>query len=165
MTGDQAPAAGWFHELEYRQGEGLFIVDARWTEKAKAHIEQGEYRYVSPVFTYDPDTGAVLRILNVAITNDPAIDGMVELEVAAAAKFLSDTPTEDHTMNEQLLSLLGLTKTATDEDALAALKTIVTERDKLKTAADKHDEAIAALTLKLEKNNGWRPRSGKVCFG
>lgn len=150
VTGQQAPAAGWFHDLNYRDGEGLFIADARWTTKAKNHIEQNEYRYVSAVFTYDPDTGAVLRILHVAITNDPAIDGMAELEVAAAAKFLS-TPTEDNTtMNEQLLKLLGLDKTATDDEALAALKTIITDRDNLKTATKKHDAKIAELKSKLE---------------
>ncbi len=53
-------------------------------------IEDGEYLYFSPVFSYAPD-GTVLSILMGAITNDPAIDGMEPLARRAAAT-LAFTP-------------------------------------------------------------------------
>lgn len=79
QNGQPVPAAGWFRSLEWRQGEGLFATDVEWTEKATAMIKAGEYRYISPVFAYDPKTGDVLSIVSAALTNTPALDGMQEV--------------------------------------------------------------------------------------
>jgi phage I-like protein len=86
-NGQPAPAAGWFKRLEWREGKGLFAVDVQWTERASRMIGAGEYRYISPVFTFNPDTGAVASLVNAAITNNPALDGLVDL--AAATRKLS----------------------------------------------------------------------------
>lgn len=75
-SGQPAPAAGWFKKLVWREGKGLFAVDVEWTKKARRFIQAKEYRYLSPVLQYDKTTGAILNILNAAITNFPAIDGM-----------------------------------------------------------------------------------------
>ena len=73
--------------LEWEEGRGLFAgVD--WTDKARAHIRAGEYRYISPVFAFDRQSGAVLRLICAALTNHPALDGMD----AASATF---TPTRN----------------------------------------------------------------------
>lgn len=85
-NGQPAPAAGWTKKFEWREGEGLYAVDASWTDKAKAHIAAREYRYLSPVFEYDKKTGAVRRLLMLAITNYPALDGMETLNTRAAAR-------------------------------------------------------------------------------
>jgi phage I-like protein len=79
-NGNPAPAAGWFHKLEWRD-DGLHVVDARWTDKAARMILAREYRYISPVFTFDK-TGNVLGIVNCALTNTPALDGLTELAAA-----------------------------------------------------------------------------------
>ncbi|MNZ94279.1 Mu-like prophage I protein [compost metagenome] len=50
-------------------------------------IEAGEYRYLSPVFSYDPKTGDVLDLHHVGLTNYPALDGMAALPALAAARF------------------------------------------------------------------------------
>jgi hypothetical protein len=81
-NGQPAPAAGWFTGMEWVDGVGLFAVGVMWTERAKAMIRSNEYRYISPVFRFDKHTGEVLEIINAALTNVPALDGM--LEVAAA---------------------------------------------------------------------------------
>lgn len=51
-NGQQAPAAGWIQDVAWRPGEGLF-ARVEWTLAARARIEAGEYRYISPVITSD----------------------------------------------------------------------------------------------------------------
>lgn len=81
-NGQPAPAAGWLRQLQWREGSGLWAsVDL--TATAAAFVRQGEYRYVSPVFAFDPVTGEVLSILMAALTNNPAIDGMAPLNATA----------------------------------------------------------------------------------
>ncbi|WP_258237666.1 phage protease [Pseudomonas sp. Q2-TVG4-2] len=52
-----------------------------------------EYRYLSPVFSYDKRTGEVLELHHVGLTNFPALDGMNSLPTLAAARFnVASTP-------------------------------------------------------------------------
>jgi phage I-like protein len=135
-NGQPAPAAGWFKALEWREGDGLYAVALRWTDRARAAIEAVEYRYISPVFTYDKKTGDVLAIQMAALTNFAGLDGLTDLVARAAAKF-QPTSEEDTTVDKaKLIALLGLAETATDaeiEAGLAALKTKAGEVDGLKT--------------------------------
>lgn len=78
-----APAAGWFTKLEWRPNDGLYVTDARWTDRAKAMLSSREYRYVSPVFFYDKGTGAVNALHSVALTNNPALSGLTDLGAIA----------------------------------------------------------------------------------
>lgn len=89
-NGQPNPAAGWFKRLEWREGDGLYVTDARWTERAKAMITAKEYRFISPTFHHDKD-GRVLSIINAALTNNPALDGLTEL--AAASRRLESNAT------------------------------------------------------------------------
>lgn len=84
-NGKPAPAAGWVHGLEWREGKGLFAVGVKWTDAARASIQSDEYRYISPVFHYNRQTGEVIGLLNAALTNNPALDGM-ESAVALRAQ-------------------------------------------------------------------------------
>lgn len=78
QNGQPAPAAGWITSLEWEEGRGLFAgVD--WTDKARAHIRAGEYRYISPVFAFDRQSGAVLRLICAALTNHPALAALTTL--------------------------------------------------------------------------------------
>ena len=127
QNGRPAPAAGWITSLEWEEGRGLFAgVD--WTDKARTHIRAGEYRYISPVFAFDRQNGAVLRLICAALTNHPALDGMD----AASATF---TPYEEPPM-KQILAALGLPETADEAAALAALTTLRQERDSAKAQAE-----------------------------
>ncbi|WP_312563054.1 phage protease [Diaphorobacter sp.] len=91
-NGQPAPAAGWFQGLEWREGQGLFMAQIEWTERARAMIAGGEYRYLSPVFGFDSQTGAVTYIHSVALTNDPALIGLADLAAATAAPHQSAAP-------------------------------------------------------------------------
>lgn len=140
-NGKPAPAAGWIKPSNIVLGEqGLYAIDVAWTDTALAHIKAREYRYISPVFSYDPESGAVLQLHHIALTNYPALDGMDALSSLAAARLdladLADHIEEEHTVKrDQLIALLNLSTDATDEDiqtALTALKTQAGESDALK---------------------------------
>lgn len=117
QNGQPAPAAGWFKQLEFRatgEAPGLYATDVRWTPRAAALIAAGEYRYLSPVFSYAAD-GAVQALGPAALTNNPGLDGLTDL--AALSAFF---PQEEKPMKE-LLKALGLPEAATEAEALAAL--------------------------------------------
>lgn len=84
-NGKPAPAAGWFSRLEWREGDGLYAVGVEWTAAASAMLKAGEYKYISPVFTYDRQ-GNVLQVMSVALTNNPALDVLPELGLVALSR-------------------------------------------------------------------------------
>ncbi len=83
-NGQPAPAAGWFKRMAWREGAGLFAVDVQWTDKARAMIAAGEYRYISPVFPYNAVTGEVQKIIGLGLTNNPALPGLANLAALSA---------------------------------------------------------------------------------
>ncbi|MES9873149.1 MAG: phage protease [Candidatus Sedimenticola sp. 6PFRAG7] len=169
-NGQPAPAAGWVSpvSLEWREGEGLFARSPDWTDKAAAHIAAKEYRYISPVFIYDPESGEVIDLLHIALTNAPAIDGMQTVGERAAATFgLFNQPQEENPMNEELLRLLGLDPDANEEQAVAAVTALLQQVTDGETAiaaarAETPNTAleaiqglqseVAALTAKINDN-------------
>lgn len=158
-NGQPAPAAGWFmgSHLEYRNN-GLWATHIEWTPKAEQMILSGEYRYISPVFEYDPATGEVTRIRMVALTNSPAVDGMQPIASLTNEQLhqqLNQQLNQQHNpfndrhqeepMWKQLLAQLGLPETATEKEALAALSAIQTQAEEANTQ-------VAALTEKVNAN-------------
>lgn len=127
QTGQPAPAAGWFSALEWRPGDGLWAVGIEWTAAAAERIAAREYRYISPLFSYDAASGRVLQLLGASLTNDPGLDGLTDLAALAAQSLLSN-PTENR-MSETLkkfLMALGLAETADEAAALAAVQALQT---------------------------------------
>lgn len=148
-NGKPAPAAGWFKTLEWRDGLGLFATDVEWTDNAKAHIQAGEYRFISAVFPYNKQTGAVENLFMAALTNQPGLDGMQSVTAlsAAMAKQLPHNPNGDNSMNEALTLLLGLVGVDvgdTDLNDAAALTALT----------DKATTAVAALKANADKVEG-----------
>lgn len=149
-TGKEAPAAGWYNgdEIEWREGEGLFIKP-RWTERAAALVAAKEYRFLSAVFPYDVQ-GRPLELRMTAITNDPGVVGMQALAALSAQLIQPGQPatlTKENSMNELLKKLLAklgieLTGDPTDEQLQKAL----TELDSLQASAKKAPELEAALS-------------------
>lgn len=145
QNGKPAPAAGWIKpdSLVFDGEKGLLATAVVWTGAAKDYIANDQYRYISPVFIYDGNTGTVLDLLSVALTNTPAIDGMDAVTLAAASALLISSTQEDSPMDELLERLryllnLPLTSTATD---------IMAELDKLKAMIGGGDDAVAATGL------------------
>jgi len=119
----EAPAAGWIKKLVNRGAEGIWAV-IEWTDRAKQYIANREYRYVSPVFLKRISDNRVIRLINVALTNQPNIDGMVPL--ANKLGFEGDTNTKEATMKE-LWKLLGLSEDAKEEAAIAVVNKLKTD--------------------------------------
>ena len=92
QNGQPAPAAGWLSRVTWREGLGLFAVDVKWTDKAKQMIGAGEYRFISPVFTFDKTSGNVGRLIGLGLTNNPGLTGLTDLSKVALSLSLS---TED----------------------------------------------------------------------
>ena len=131
-NGKPAPAAGWIDAVTYLPGRGLFAA-VTWTERARAYITAKEYLFISPVFSFDAATGAVLRIISAALTNTPALDGMC---VVAAVEDLATQETAMDELLERLRWMLNLPVTATAQDIMAQL-------DKLKAMLGGEGEAAA----------------------
>ena len=158
-NGQPAPAAGWMRTAALRWTEqGLFADAPAWTARAAEMIANGEYRYLSPVFSYDLKTRAPLDIISAALTNTPAIDGMQAVSLAAA-KALSINSMGDSALDdlfERLCYLLNLPLTTSPEEMsgqLDKLKTMVAVEATEDSAAaslfgilQRRDEKIAALS-------------------
>ncbi|SFM67282.1 Mu-like prophage I protein [Nitrosomonas nitrosa] len=146
QNGQPAPAAGWFGKLAWRES-GLYAVDVEWTERATQMIEGGEYRYISPVFTYDKKTGKVKRLLHAALTNNPALDGM---DAVAASQFFNQEKLNMDQLLEQLRWLLNMPVTATVDEVVTELQKAI---DQLKGSnpaiATKVDFNLVALVQSL----------------
>ncbi|MDP2548080.1 phage protease [Oceanobacter sp. 4_MG-2023] len=115
-SGHAAPASGWIDpsSITYEPGRGLFAL-ARWTPRARDFIQGEEYKFISSVFAYDKMTGRPVKLLHVALTNDPALDGMDAIAALSnryghagqdAHPFLPDTTPKGAHMNEELRALL-----------------------------------------------------------
>ncbi len=69
QQGNPAPAAGWLREFEVRNG--AIWGRCEWTERGARALRDREYRYLSPVFQHDKNSGHVMRILRAGLTNNP----------------------------------------------------------------------------------------------
>ena len=152
-NGKPAPASGWFKTdaLEYVPGEGVYAKNVEWTDSAYKALLAKEYRYVSPVFLYDKDTGRPLILLHVALTNDPALTGLDEIAVLNAQLFTQQT-IGTNPMNEaqQLLAALGITVEGdVTSEHISKAKTMIADLLKKAGNADEKDTQIAALNTQL----------------
>jgi len=85
-------------------GPELWVENVKWTERARAMLEAGEYRFFSPTFLHDPETKEVLALLRVALTNDPAINDLEPLVAATSAAGDGEQTTDgqgDNTMGTE----------------------------------------------------------------
>jgi phage I-like protein len=104
-NGQPAPAAGWFNitDVAYRPGQGLFIKP-RFTDNATAFLSAKEYKYFSLVFGYDTQSGRPQYIHSAALTNRPALDGLLPLAQLTAAMG-ARLPAEANTLKTTLTQL------------------------------------------------------------
>lgn len=147
-NGKPSPAAGWFKTLEWREGDGLYATDVKWTQAAARMIENEEYLYISPVFAYDASTGDVSFLLNAALTNDPALDGMSEVTLMAASRLININK-EPETMPKEEELLAQISAKDVEIAALKAAKPDPAKYVPVETMQDLQSQ-VAALTA--EKN-------------
>lgn len=70
--GLDAPAAGWIDRLEIRAGAIWGHVE--WTAQARQRIEAREYRFISPVFTFEKASSRIAALQSAALTNQPNLN-------------------------------------------------------------------------------------------
>jgi phage I-like protein len=175
----QAISAGWFG-LELRDGD-LWATNVRWTPKATAHLEAGEYRYFSPLFNSDMQTGRIEKVLDVALTNTPALfdidalvaasahtnpkedhvdpelkkalDRIAELERQTVAKDAQIRALEGQSAAVALSATIGLATTATPEEVRTRVVALAAFRKDVLAIAGKDQDhmAVAALTAMKEQ--------------
>ena len=154
QNGQPAPAAGWATRFEWRDGEGLFATDTRWTAAASAAIEAGEFLYVSPVITFD-DAGFVTGVLMAAITNYPALTGMEpigrDLAAHLSAQFSTpqQPPESEVTLLAALIAAFGLKADANETEALNAVTALKAEAGALTDKAGQPTALSGALVTAL----------------
>jgi phage I-like protein len=86
-------SAGW-GKVELRP-DGLYMCNIAWTPKALEALKNKEYRYFSPAFDTDPPFDKpikkgkkrrITRLVNIALTNNPATHGLTALVAASQRK-------------------------------------------------------------------------------
>lgn len=156
-NGQPAPAAGWVTRLYMLRG-GLY-ADVDWTARARAAVRAREYCYISPVFSFDKSTGAVLELVSAALTNNPALDGMAP----AKAKTEINPEQKGNPHMEKLLAmlrkLLGLPETADDAACTAVLATLPQEN--LLVLLKSKDDALTAAQAAVAAAKATPPDSSQ----
>lgn len=113
--GDEAPAAGWVavNSLESRE-DGSVWGRVSWTPRGRAAVENREYRYLSPALNVEKFTGRVRSISSIGLVNKPNLFNK-------ALNFQQPKTEEVPIMLKKILTKLGLSESATEEQALNAL--------------------------------------------
>lgn len=102
----QAPASGWIKELSLK-ADGIY-AKVEWTAKAENYLRNREYRYLSPVVMIRERDKKVLQLHSVALTNTPAINGM--MPIINSLKGFSYTETGQKDIKEKIFRLLGVSE-------------------------------------------------------
>jgi len=150
--GRPAPAAGWIRELEVRTGAVWGRVE--WTARAASSIVAREYRYVSPVFQFDPKDGVVTRLLRAGLTNNPNLHLTA---IAASLNAAADNQTKDQPMEfpiQELRELLNLDNDASVADVVAKVRELRAAGDAASsqsTSTHAHDPAHYVAIAEFER--------------
>lgn len=126
-----APAAGWIKDLEVRE-DGLY-AKIEWTPQAEELIRNKEYRYISPVFVYERNTGRVIELQGAGLTHYP------NLHLKA--------------INSQNTELVEIAKALNTE---ANLEAILNEINKLKLEREAHQKTMEVYKVMAEELNKLR---------
>ena len=129
--GGPSPAAAWIKEFAVR--DGVLAARVEWTEAGRESVESKAYRYFSPSFTHprkiklpgQPHGGEVRAVAGGALVNRPAFD----------MPALAGDQQQEETMLKKILEALGLAAGATEEQAVAAVEALKSERDEAKSQA------------------------------
>jgi phage I-like protein len=147
--GRPAPAAGWIRELADRSGALWGRVE--WTARAAHSIVAREYRYVSPVFQFDPKTGAVTRLLRAGLTNNPNLHltAIAAAQVVAAKHDIRSDSMEFPI--QELRELLDLEESASSADVIAKVRELRAAAHASEIGAHAHDPAHYVAIAEFER--------------
>lgn len=135
----------------------LWVTAVKWTARAKAMLEAGEYRMFSPTFGFDKETREVTALLRIALTNDPSMDDLQPLVAASSAGASADETTEDE--EEEIMATDGQAQGQPVCQACAATKAHLASVSKEHEDLGKQHQDLmakhAALTARLKSFESW----------
>ena len=123
-TPEDGIAAGWY-DIEIRPS-GIWIVGIKWTEKAYNHLKSREYAYFSPVLKINKNK-YVTRLINVALTNLPATDGIEP--IVSLNEVLENGIFDIVDSSVELLDKMKKAKSKLDLGGLTDLKEIIRQME------------------------------------
>lgn len=122
FNGKEVPAAGWGKNL-IKKPDGLWAL-VSWSPKARGYLENGEYKYISPVFRASRTGKNITSLFNISLTGKPATDNQPALIAADdytagfGGEYINNQPKGNGNM-DKLLKMLGLTSLSDSEDQAA----------------------------------------------
>lgn len=136
-----APASGWLKPstMRYVPGRGI-VATIKWNAKAALAIAADEYRYLSPVFLFHPNTGDVLALTSLALINNSALNLPATAALSAGMRAaLAANPDFDPNPHEgentvnlavAMRAALGINdQTVTDESLVTAVASLKARSD------------------------------------
>lgn len=117
--GEPAPAVGWVKNLEERNGEIWGRVE--WNATGQRLVGGQEYRYLSPVIIYEKDSGTIVGLTSVGITNQP------NLKLPALNSEQGGNAPKESIMLKAVLAALALPENASEAEALAKIGSLKSE--------------------------------------
>jgi phage I-like protein len=149
--GGASPAFGWLKNL-CADTSGAIWADVEWTDRGREALAKKEYRFISPVVMAN-QKGEINFILRAALTNSPNLN-----LPALNSEQLENIENKEKKMDlhDELCAVLDLSKTTTDADVIAEVKSLEELHDDLcetlklsKTAKD--SEVLAKVKELVEE--------------
>jgi len=148
-TGSAAPACGWITPSTLEASNDGIWATVEWTANAAKAIRNKEFRYISPVFTYNKATRETLSFKGFALTHYPNLG---DLTPVANAQNLEESQMDE--LLERFKYMLNLPELATPEEILAEMEKAITRLKAMSAessdAANTQDQNLIALIDELE---------------
>lgn len=152
---ESARSAGWFN-VEVR-GDELWATNIEWTPTARKALSDREFRYFSPALYLDRETGQVVELINIALTNIPATKHQTPLVASRTGQ-----PEKDHDMTiEQLLTAFGC---ANGTQLAAKFQSLGSDNAKLVAAAGELQAQLSAATGELAAFRADKAKADKAAY-
>jgi phage I-like protein len=157
----EAPASAKKWVPEVRNGD-LVATNIQWTKRAADMIAAREYRYWSIAARIEKATGRVVQIINFALTNNPAADGISPLVAASLLATGAEEP-EETTMKTVLVAL-GLSAETEESAAVAAAAGLADLKREILalTAKPTTAEALGVLRAQAQSHEQVVQLNGRV---
>ena len=143
--GGASPAFGWMKNL-CADETGAIWANVDWTERGRDALARNDYKFISPVFLHN-EKGEINCILRAALTNSPNLT-----LPALNSEQLENKNETEVPMNKELLALLGLSETATEAEAIAAVKNLISTKESTALQAEKSKVDLTAYAPRADLN-------------
>ncbi|MBD8890907.1 phage protease [Roseibium litorale] len=130
--------AGHIVELEIRDG-GSVWGRAEWSTLGADKVSSRQYRYISPAFYYEIDSGRILELTSAALTVDPNLSLTALNRRGASLPETERESTMDKEKRRALCCTLGLADEASDDAIMTAVASLKDGKAKAENAAQMPD--------------------------